>query len=71
MKCIKFRYVTDAYQPSRVFKYKTLNGARRKARKLVGYEPKRDPDGYAVDRKTGNCLFILEGTTFEELFWLP
>lgn len=51
----------------RKFKYKTLKGAQKKAHDLVGRFPKHDPDGYAVSRLSGHCLFFL-GTTFEELF---
>lgn len=64
---ITLTYVTSPTSTGRTFKFKTLTGARNKARTLVGSYPKIDPDGYAVQRTTGNCLFF-QGTTFEELF---
>jgi hypothetical protein len=64
---ITFCYVTDPGKPDKRSQYKTLKAAQAKAQKLVGESPKLDPDGYAVDRKTGNCLFF-NGVTFEELF---
>lgn len=64
---ITFRYVTDPAHMGKRFIFKTLEGAKAKAHKLVGTLPKLDPDGYAVNRTTGNCLFFF-GTTFSELF---
>ncbi len=62
---IQLRYVSNA--PDRTFRYKTLAGARARAHNLVGSNPKRDPDGYAVNRRTGDCLFF-QNVTFEVLF---
>jgi len=67
MTPITLRYVDSPNASGRTFKFKTLVGARTKARKLVGSFPKQDPDGYAVSRLTGNCLFF-QGVTFKELF---
>lgn len=53
--------------PSRLT-YKTLSGARNKAHKMVGANPKRDPDGYAVNRKNGVCLFVVSGCKYSDLF---
>lgn len=64
---ITLRYVTSPTSTGKAFKFKTLAGARTKARNLVGSYPKLDPDGYAVQRTTGNCLFF-QGVTFDELF---
>jgi hypothetical protein len=64
---ITLLYVNSSSAPGRRFKYKTLAGARTKAHNLVGSNPKRDPDGYAVQRTTGNCLFF-QGVSFVELF---
>jgi hypothetical protein len=61
-------YVTSPTRGGVTFKFKTLKGAQSKAHQLLGVNPKRDPDGYAVSRTTGNCIFIREGCTFEELF---
>ena len=64
---ITFNYVTSANSKGRTFKYKTLGAAQKRASTLVGPHPKRDPDGYAVGRVSGNCLFF-KGVTFEDLF---
>ncbi len=45
----------------------SVEAARKRAHALVGAHPKKDPDGYAVSRRTGDCLFF-SGTSFEELF---
>lgn len=63
---ITFTYVTSAHK-GQIFKYKTLAAAQKKAEALVGPHPKRDPDGYAVARLSGNCLFF-RGCAFENLF---
>lgn len=67
MTPITFHYVTSAAGRGRNSSFKTLVAAKKRAHALVGPHPKRDPDGYAVHRVTGNCLFF-QGTTFEELF---
>ncbi len=64
---IILRYVTAPGFRERIFRYKTLKGAQMKALTLVGHNPKLDPDGYAVERTTGNCLFF-QGTSFGALF---
>jgi hypothetical protein len=65
---ITFRFVDDAARPfGRQFQYKTLAGAQAKAHRLVGGNPRLDPDGYAVHPRTGDCLFF-QGVTFEQLF---
>lgn len=67
MTPIVLRFITTPTSSGRRFEYKTLAGAKRAAHRLVGSKPKRDPDGYAVHRRSGNCLFFL-GATFEQLF---
>jgi len=64
---ITLNYVTSANSKGRTFKYKTLDAAQKRAFTLVGPHPKRDPDGYAVAKLSGNCLFFW-GVTFEDLF---
>lgn len=64
---IVFRFVDSPAGSGRCSTYKTLAGAQRAAQRLVGSKPKRDHDGYAVHRVTGNCLFF-QGVTFEQLF---
>lgn len=51
----------------RRIRYKTLGGARRGAHRIVGPNPRFDPDGYAVSRHSGICLFVL-GAGMYELF---
>lgn len=65
---ILLKFITGTRE--RTLKYKTLEGAMRRARTLMGSHPRKDPDGYAVNRK-GECLFIIEGATFEEVFPAP
>jgi len=67
MSKIILRFVNDPSKLGRKFEYKTLAGARKKAQSLVGKHPRLDPDGYAVHRVTGDCLFC-QGATFDELF---
>lgn len=62
---ITLRYVCDTGE--RTYKYKSVDWAIRRARRLVGSTPKIDPDGYAVHRGNGNCLFFI-GVTKEQLF---
>lgn len=64
---IRLTYVNSPASRGRKAQYDSLEKARKAAHKLVGPHPKRDPDGYAVDRVTGNCLFF-QGVTFEVLF---
>lgn len=64
---IVLRYVNNAATSGTTYKFKTLRGARNRAHTLVGAHPRQDPDGYAVAR-TGECLFIISGTTFDGLF---
>lgn len=66
-KEIVLRYVCNPTTPGLTWKFKTLHGARNKAWRIMGEAPKQDPDGYAVNR-VGNCLFIVSGTSFAELF---
>lgn len=65
---ILLRYISSPTSRGATFKYKTVEKARLKAHQLVTATPKRDPDGYAVHPTLGNCLFLVEGVTFEELF---
>jgi hypothetical protein len=65
---IVLRYVNSPTSRGVTFKYQTLLGAMKRAHRLVTATPKRDHDGYAVHPKTGNCLFLVEGVTFNELF---
>jgi hypothetical protein len=67
---ITLRFVNDPSKPDRVFKYKTLAGARVRAHNLVTWHPRLDPDGYAVHPRSGDCLFF-QGVTFDELFPPP
>lgn len=62
------RFIDSPLSRGRTFRFKTLKGARAKAHRLVTATPKRDHDGYAVHPKTGDCLFFVEGCTFELLF---
>jgi hypothetical protein len=64
---ITLRFVNRPSSLGRTFRFKTLAGAVRKARKLVGSHPLLDPDGYAVQRLTGNCLFF-QGANYIDLF---
>jgi len=65
---IILRYVNSPSSLGVTFKYQKLSAAQARAHRLVTATPKRDPDGYAVHPKTGNCLFLVEGVTFTELF---
>ena len=66
-KEIVLRYVTNAITSGITFKFKTLRGARKKVYALFGANPHRDPDGYAVN-KYGNCLFVVSGASYEDIF---
>lgn len=64
----KMRLVTDNTKPGRLLKYKSLEGARKALKRIMGTgHPKKDPDGYAVG-DNGQCLFFLDGLTFEVIF---
>lgn len=63
---IRFRHVHR--KGERTLRPKNMEEAQRWARRLMGRHPKMDPDGYVVNRQTGDCLFLLEGASFEELF---
>ena len=64
---ITLTFVTGPHSRDKTYRYKTLGGAMKKAHSLVGRNPRLDPDGYAVSRSSGKCLFF-QGSTFEELF---
>ncbi len=64
---ILLTYVTSSAKSGRRFPFVTLETARRKAHALLSPNPRRDPDGYAVNRQNGHCLWF-HGCTFEQLF---
>jgi hypothetical protein len=65
---ITLTYVSTPGGAGKKFHYKTLGGARKKASRLVGGFPKFDPDGYAVSRARGDCLFVTGDATLEDIF---
>lgn len=47
-------------------RYQTIAKAREMARRWLGENPKIDPDGYAVNRTNGDCLFV-QGAELEDV----
>lgn len=73
---ITLRFVTSSRPGStgpsstRTFNYRTMEGAQKRARALMGDRPRFDPDGYAVNKK-GDCLFIIGVEDPKLLFKVP